>query len=105
MHLKIRCKNSPIAILNGIWENWNQSKNYSYEDELHLTCDDGYKLNATGTIKCLENGEWSLTSATCLKKKFSINLVVIVAAVTLVVLKVVYFIMFKARKRRDQDDE
>ncbi|XP_067120764.1 complement component receptor 1-like protein [Centruroides vittatus] len=106
--IEIRCKNSPISTINGIWKNWNQSKNYSYEDELHLNCDYGYKLNATGTIKCLENGEWSLTSATCLKKKSSINLVitvVIVAAVTLVVLVVIYFIMLKKRKRRDQDDE
>ncbi|XP_023210905.1 sushi, von Willebrand factor type A, EGF and pentraxin domain-containing protein 1-like [Centruroides sculpturatus] len=63
---RIECKDSPNKVLNGIWENWNRSKNYSYEDELHLNCKFGYELNATGSIKCLKNGEWSHTTSICL---------------------------------------
>ncbi|XP_067120725.1 complement component receptor 1-like protein isoform X2 [Centruroides vittatus] len=63
---RIQCKDSPNKVLNGIWENWNRSKNYSYEEELQLNCKFGYELNATGSIKCLKNGEWSHTTSICL---------------------------------------
>ncbi|XP_023220562.1 CUB and sushi domain-containing protein 3-like isoform X3 [Centruroides sculpturatus] len=71
---RIQCKNSPMNILNGMWENWNGTKRYFYEHEIRLICHPGYKLSATGNIKCLKNGEWSHTHAACIEKKFPIYL-------------------------------
>ncbi|XP_023244803.1 complement receptor type 2-like isoform X2 [Centruroides sculpturatus] len=102
---RIQCKNSPMKILNGMWENWNQSKNYSHEDEIHLICNPGYKLNATGSIKCLKNGNWSHTHSACLEWKFPLYLVVIAVITLLIVLLIGLFVIFKNRKRRSSSDE
>ncbi|XP_023210915.1 sushi, von Willebrand factor type A, EGF and pentraxin domain-containing protein 1-like [Centruroides sculpturatus] len=104
---RIQCKNSPINILNGMWENWNGTKRYFYEDEIRLICNPGYKLNATESIKCLKNGEWSHTHAACIEKKFPMYLVIIIlmaVIIGLITLLIGLFTVFKHRKKKILSD-
>jgi CUB/sushi domain-containing protein len=64
MHCLRRPCDSQGDILNGT----KFGSDYRYNSVVTYRCDDGYALNGSATLVCLDTGEWNTATPTCVRK-------------------------------------